>query len=1411
MLTSFLTVFWTLGVCAQTLTLPSDSAQDVREAATATEIEPNNRRSEATEVDVEWPIRGSLGIGDVDYFRFSIGDENVNRDIGFDLSTAVRVDLCLYGSAGKKIKCTRGHRTIFSGLTLKGDYLLSISTVARQKNAIAYSLKMTGSRPNRTNEEVEPNDRAEDASLLNSEGLIKGTISEDDVDALRFRVSGERKMWRIVASSEGINAISLETSGGRELQQRSGSKSERVLDFLFLPQGDYIVKLKGKKTAVDEPYTLTVEGVGALEERAAKMAADDHGSLSSAGARIETEPNDHRSQAQRMQFALDYIGELARGDTDYYRFYLPGHARVRFDATPAGDGQLSIAVDGNRIGSSRQPNESLQIEQDLLPGDHLLRLRSSRPGQGTYRLQAVIIDPFIEPDNELSSIEVKITGDTPTLAAYEETGQRLKLAMRVQNKADQVENLTVVSASSHAGVHVQSDQPALTLNPGEAKRVTFDIQVQPDLRDDLDTLISMGVRTRSNDYTGNSIFLDAACGVTPVNATRLWPIPEALLGQVNAAWTGMGGRLLDAGRHGGRATDDVVTRSAGAWHPKPGVYTVELGGDKPLTVIGTIIHPTGSPHTENQLKEFALELSTDGKHFTSVLEGSLRADAQEQGFVLEQPGKARFARLRMLNSYKGENREIAFGEWKVIVSDSPAEVLGTAVNIADNQLGGYDVYSLPFTGGRCCHETFSTAAEDGQFSGSHEKYEWVMGFRNNRAAKIASLQWVSSEQWGVKNTNRFFSDVDIAVAMDSPTGPWRPLAKWPLKRDSDNVATLQLDSPVWARFVKFRAAPPAGVPIVPKHVKIIEAATSLDYQSVVGEWGYATKAASFERYAAQDAYEAVTQRDAGDSRASASLLTVDNRVGGTVLVGEDEDWYRVSVSTGSNTLLWRLHNRSSIEYAYQLYDSAGREVVTESRTVDEYLELSSRVQPGEYYLKLYEPKRSVLFSWDTSGSVGPYYDVIDHTMKAFADGIRQEREEVNLIPFNDPEPVLLLDQWSSDPSGVSQAIVNSGRRFGSSNAESALLMATTELKDRVGTKAILFVTDAETDGLQRTGDLWRALSEVRPRVFSFELSSKGRATPQDMMQSYAAVNNGYYDYALTAGSLQVGFDRAICKIRRPKPYSISAHYDERALPDPGSLKVELERSLSQQDAVEVILDASGSMYKKLGDEFRYQISLDVLDDLVTNGLPDQIGFALRVFGNREASSCRTDLEIPLASLDRTAVREKIKRIRPQPYAYTPLAASIRRVATDLRLSKGRKTVVLITDGEESCDGDVSEAINALRENDIDVQLNIIGFDVDADNEKKAREAFQRWAKLGGGAYFDADSADGLADSLALATRISVAFDVEDANGDSVASGMTNGPTLSLLPGEYTITFADDSIASQAIEIISGEITRLVVE
>ncbi|MEO0424999.1 MAG: hypothetical protein AAF184_21870 [Pseudomonadota bacterium] len=1364
----------------------------------ATETEPNDRAESANALDTTMPLRGVLTSQNTDYFRFSLGDTDSRRDILFSLDEDLRTDTCLLASDGTRIKCLRGTQHGFRGVTLSGEFVISISAVAKMEAPVGYTLTVSDPVPNPAGEEVEPNDRATEATLV--EGMpmtVSATLSAGDKDLFRFSIPGPRRHWRIAATGQSIYAMELLTSGGVSLQKRSG-KQPLALDDLFLPPGDYLLATAPSGNADVGAYEITIAPAETPP-----------------GTAYEEEPNDTKGQAQRLTLGSDYSGQLSRRDTDMYRFHLPGRTRVRVTAAAAPGSQLNLSLDGERVAASTGGEDQVVFEGTVRGGDHLLRLRGRTDGVDEYRLRIDLADPLAADGAALSDVAVAIVGELPTVGAYHPLGQRVPLALDVHNTGSTAERLEVLTETSDVGWRLRAAAQTLDLAPGERTQVDVVLDVLPDARTDTPVLVSLGVRNAEGAIASTSASTLAVCGAPPVSARRLWSLPDALLGGTNAAWAGLGATIVDETRHSPPGIDGIITRTKGAWMATPGDFTVDLAGTAPLTVLGTVLHPTGSDKVGVQLRRFELLLSDDGTEYRSVFTGALRADAVEQAFVLPAPERARFARLRLIDNIAENGGAIGFGEWKVIVAESPREILGGPLNIADHAVGGHTVYSTPYVGGGCCHTTFNTEKDDGQFTRADTPYEWVMGFRDNRAARIEHIQWRDGENVG--SSRRAVQQVSVSISMDSPVGPWTALADWQLSREQPDVADLPLAAPVWARFVRFVAAPlEDGVPRSPAQIRIFEAASDARYLSVVGEWGHGGADGPYERQLPQATPTPPASTDAGDSRSDATALRPGDRANGTVLVGEDEDWYAVTVAEGNNQLRWRFGTAQAMEYAFDLVDAEGVALKTERRRVDDALEVTAAVTPGTYYLRLYEPPRSVIFSWDTSGSVGPYYDVIDHTMKAFAAGVREGREEVNLVPFNDPAPALMLEEWSGDAYEVSAAIVNSDRRFGSSNAESALILATNELSKRDGTRAVMFITDAETDGLRQTGDLWRLLGDVRPRVFSFELSSKGNPVPQDMMQNYAAVNRGFYDLALTAGDLQIGFDRAICLLRRAKDYHVAFSVEQVDPPEPGALLVKAESPAAKQrvaagDAVEVIIDASGSMYKKLGDRFRYQIAADVLDELLAEVLPDGIGFALRAFGNREASSCRTDLEVPLGALDRSAARAVVAEITPQAFAYTPIAASIAKVPEDLAAATGRKTVVLITDGEESCDGDVEAQIEALRGAGVDVQLNVIGFDFDAQDTEAARATFQRWAALGGGSYFDAASASELARSLTLATSVVIPYEVKTDDGVTVASGTVNGDEITLPPGRYTVHFADDAYAPEPTEIASGTTSTLLLD
>ncbi|MCB1042045.1 MAG: VWA domain-containing protein [Acidobacteria bacterium] len=240
--------------------------------------------------------------------------------------------------------------------------------------------------------------------------------------------------------------------------------------------------------------------------------------------------------------------------------------------------------------------------------------------------------------------------------------------------------------------------------------------------------------------------------------------------------------------------------------------------------------------------------------------------------------------------------------------------------------------------------------------------------------------------------------------------------------------------------------------------------------------------------------------------------------------------------------------------------------------------------------------------------------------------------------------------------------------------------------------------------------------------------------------------------------------------------------------------------VGSEDAIELILDASGSMLQRLDGKRRIDIAKQVLISLVDETIPEGTLLAMRVFGHREADTCRTDLELTLAPLTRSQAKQKIQTIEAMNLAKTPIADSLALVAQDLSGVSGQRTVILLTDGEETCGGDPAATIRALRAAGMDVRVNIVGFAIDS---AELRQEFEFWAGVSGGAFFDAKNAGELSLSMVQATRRP--FEVLDQSGQKVAGGFENGDRVEVPVGTYRVTIGS---FSQEVYVTGDDIVTI---
>jgi Ca-activated chloride channel family protein len=176
------------------------------------------------------------------------------------------------------------------------------------------------------------------------------------------------------------------------------------------------------------------------------------------------------------------------------------------------------------------------------------------------------------------------------------------------------------------------------------------------------------------------------------------------------------------------------------------------------------------------------------------------------------------------------------------------------------------------------------------------------------------------------------------------------------------------------------------------------------------------------------------------------------------------------------------------------------------------------------------------------------------------------------------------------------------------------------------------------------------------------------------------------------------------------------------------------------DAI-LVLDASGSMWGQIDGKTKVEIARSVVGGLLDD-LPAERRLGLVAYGHRREADCSDIEEIVPVGTDRAAIGSAVNALGFK--GRTPLSAAVKFAADKLAYQTEKATVILVSDGVETCGLDSCAVGRELEAAGVDFIAHVIGFGLGAESESTGLQCL---AEATGGKYITARSAGDLATAL----------------------------------------------------------------
>ena len=849
--------------------------------------------------------------------------------------------------------------------------------------------------------------------------------------------------------------------------------------------------------------------------------------------------------------------------------------------------------------------------------------------------------------------------------------------------------------------------------------------------------------------------------------------------------------LIDGFGYGGEnCAPSCGWASSGRKFPQELVFAFNQGRAAKLQ--GMIMDCESCPGDENclmslpRLVEAWVSQQSPQDGYKLVAARRLRPMAVRQ-FIPLHGVRAKYLKLVIRSNYGGVRRT-QLAEVEILEEPGPDSIVtDLPMDLALPALGGSLLrYSSQRYGGEAVRLLSKTADGKGWRSADQAlPQEFIFCLRNVGEALIDRLELDLASGHDASTRPK-----QVAVLL-SFTGPLSGFVEAARLEIPANADTFNIPLKRKARFVKLRILENQGGKFTSLGKVAIIEGKAPGYTSLLAR--PPKPLASFEGKALVQEEPPVTSRvRPGLSPGKAPLLELGARLKAVFQDYSQRHYYSLDLQGEEPGMLnLELTGLPFLRTGFVLKDAADKQVATFDplRNSSPTTMLSWRLEPGRYLLEARTTPANIVLAWDVSGSMAGHTGLLQKAVTGFLEKV-QPSEKLSLIAFNN-NLHLLTKGFTSDRQQLLAAVSGKFKAEMATRLYDAAEKGVRLLRDAQGAGAMVVMTDGMDMGsVLKAPGFWDLLQGNPVRIFTIGLGGelkvwnpKAGFSGSLLLSQVARASGGRFIFIPDVSRLVDVYRQVARELLSGTAYYLKPTWTFKQ----GVLLVKTEgermAGLAAPPRIELVLDGSGSMKKKLGGKTRMAIAKEVLAELI-RGLPPEVEVALRVYGHRiregRKGACQdTELVYPFGKLDKARLIKKIRAIRP--LGTTPIAYSLKQTAKDFGRAKGEKTVILVTDGMEECGGDLVKTVEELRAQGLDVRLHVVGFAV---KDPKTHKQMQNAARAGKGSYISAADRSGL--KKAMAQALAIPYTVRDSSGREIARGVA-GRELGLPAGYYQVS------------------------